>query len=645
MKGHWRSVLKIVLFVIIFLMLSCLLGKLFQPVWLRWNNYNTTRGFYEEPDNTIEALFIGSSVGVEGISPMRLYETRGLCTYNLCTEQQPMVATLHWLEEAYLHHPKTLKTVVFDVSSIRNEDKIPYARKAIDGLRLSPRKAEAVWEYAGKDLEETITYLSPLLAYHSRWESLGQADLDKFTYEPVNGTRGFNFIDTSRVKDHRQLGTEALRTLRLNTEAKPAELVQASVDYMDRIHAFCQEKGLKLVLIKTPVRSWNASLHMAVEALATRYGLEFYDFNFAPYYNDINCFMPFDAHDNTHFNYFGAMKLTDWLGDYLAEQCGTGDVRGKAGYEHMDAQYEQYRQTVLPGELKSATDPIDYLKLAAEAGRKVTLTAHYGATAAMTDGQIASLEEMGLAQLMQLKEGETYTAVLEKGALVSQKVSPAAAAEAADGSRPLKISVADADGRKAVDTAVFPTDTAATRETYGADTIALLQSGELSPVPGGLYESISLYQQRQQLMDALKDQPYTDVCSFLADHIQNEDSMIFIAVRNEASRGLTKKVRATLKGYGLTELSQIAFRDSYLGVIDGGTVVKEMRSQDALAYEMDAPSVQLKSAGFNTGEMASSLLIKGAEFSPDKRGLNIAVYDKKTGAVIAIAHFDTYLRK
>ena len=26
----------------------------YQPAWTSWNNYDTTRGFYEEPKNTIE---------------------------------------------------------------------------------------------------------------------------------------------------------------------------------------------------------------------------------------------------------------------------------------------------------------------------------------------------------------------------------------------------------------------------------------------------------------------------------------------------------------------------------------------------------------------------------------------------------------
>ena len=100
---------RVIAFATIALLLVTYLGKLFQPVWLDWNNYNTLHGFYEEPENTIETVFLGSSVMINGISPMVLYEDYGMCSYNLRTEQQPMLISYYWLEEAYKHHSQTMK--------------------------------------------------------------------------------------------------------------------------------------------------------------------------------------------------------------------------------------------------------------------------------------------------------------------------------------------------------------------------------------------------------------------------------------------------------------------------------------------------------------------------------------------------------
>lgn len=93
------------------------LNFLAQPVWLDWNNYDTVQGFYEEPEDTIEVIFLGTSSVVNSIMPMELYEDYGICAYNLGTEQQPIMASYYWLEEAYRKHSKTFKDINY--SSVR----------------------------------------------------------------------------------------------------------------------------------------------------------------------------------------------------------------------------------------------------------------------------------------------------------------------------------------------------------------------------------------------------------------------------------------------------------------------------------------------------------------------------------------------
>lgn len=57
-----KNIIKTVVFILIVIFSILSLNKLFQPKWLDWNNYYTVTGFYEEPDNTIETVFLGSSV-------------------------------------------------------------------------------------------------------------------------------------------------------------------------------------------------------------------------------------------------------------------------------------------------------------------------------------------------------------------------------------------------------------------------------------------------------------------------------------------------------------------------------------------------------------------------------------------------------
>ena len=107
-----QQILKMTTFIIIGALLISGISYFSQPAWKDWNNYDTVHGFYEEPENTIETVFLGASIVINGITPTELYEDYGICAYNLATEQQPVLASYYWLEEAERLHGDTLKTVV-----------------------------------------------------------------------------------------------------------------------------------------------------------------------------------------------------------------------------------------------------------------------------------------------------------------------------------------------------------------------------------------------------------------------------------------------------------------------------------------------------------------------------------------------------
>jgi len=193
MDTKHRNLLKMLIFALIFSILLVGMGRFFQPVWKDWNHYDTIHGFYEEPNNTIETIFLGASITANGIIPMELYKDYGICSYNLGTQEQPMLASYYWLLEAYRIHKEALKTVVLDVSMLRRSPHMAFYRKSIDAMHFSKIKYNAVKDYT-KDFNETISYLIPLFSYHNRWLSLNKTDFQKAGYRPESCVRGYNFV-------------------------------------------------------------------------------------------------------------------------------------------------------------------------------------------------------------------------------------------------------------------------------------------------------------------------------------------------------------------------------------------------------------------------------------------------------------------
>lgn len=419
MKLTPKIVLRVCVFGLITAVVLLLLNSFFKPEWTKWNNYYTTKGFYEEPEQTIETLFLGASVVQSSVSPMEMYEDHGIVSYNLGTEQQPALGSYYWLRETYDYHSETLKTVVFDVSALRSKSKDSFYHKCLDNMRFSKNKLEAAYEYKKKDIGDTVSFLVPLISYHGRWNSLEESDFTKYSWEADTGTRGYYHI-TSTYVNQEGLENVTVNSPILDENAEPAELLEDSLKYFYRMVDFCNEKGLKLVLIKTNTRIWDSALHNAVQQVADDCGLEFYDFNFDPLYSYDGFIHAFDSRgDGKHLNYYGAYKFSKWMGDYLVNECGATDVRDNPKYDFMKEQYKEYEARVLQHvDLSSARSLTEYLSIAFEGDNTVLLSVKENASGGMSDADKAFLREKGLVKLAELAVNDSYIAVVQNGEVV-----------------------------------------------------------------------------------------------------------------------------------------------------------------------------------------------------------------------------------
>ena len=132
-----------------------------------------------------------------------------------------------------------------------------------------------------------------------------------------------------------------------------------------------------------------------------------------------------------------------------------------------------------------------------------------------------------------------------------------------------------------------------------------------------------------------------DLLLFLKTYWNDENKIIFLSVKDEASSSLTDESRDSFSALGLQELSDLKFRDSYLAIIENGNVVYEVRDHGDQPIVLDFMNLHLESGGMASGNR-SSIQISGKEYSPSKRGINIVVYNKVTRLVVDTASFDTY---
>ena len=410
-----------ILFFLILLIAVIALGFFFQPVWSTWSHYDTTRGFYNEPNDTIEVIFIGASIVANGIIPTELYRDYGICAYNLGLEQQPMLASYYWTEEAYRLHGKSLKTVVLDTSVLRRTPNQSFYRKNIDGMRISTVKYKAIRDYT-ISFNEALSNLVPLFQFHDRWSSLTKTDFVKISSKPVDCLRGYN-LSTARYIDNNTYEKLSIPDYFISDSNSERELDESALYYLKKLISFCSEHSIDLILIKTPVVDyWSEEAHNAVQRISKQYGLSFLDFNYEPYIDEMGYNHATDSADGQHMNYYGAQKLTAYMGRYLVNHCNVTDVRNESQYDFMNEELSDYEKDILPQiEIKQITGLKELFSVVLSNPDFTTfIMAKDEAANALTDDTRKFLKENGFEMLSELTYRSSYYGIINSGFVVQE---------------------------------------------------------------------------------------------------------------------------------------------------------------------------------------------------------------------------------
>ena len=402
--------------------------KLLLPTWPDWNIDNTMKGIYREPGNRIQVLFVGMSGVVNGISPMKLYNDYGLCAYDMGSPQQPMLASYYWIREVERLHPKSLSTVVLDVSSVFDTHySYAFAEKSLAHMKLSPVKLEAV-RACDEEFEEFHfwDYIFPLTTYHSRWSQLTRTDFRSLT-EADNYfySRGQNI---SYVKAADNLAAENILvpsyqlTVEQEHDADDHQKAwdRTSLRYFNRIAEFCQEKHLNLVLISIPKLSTDRE-HDAMQYLADQYGVPFIDFNLPDIQEEIGLNFAFDYVDRLHPNFNGAEKISGYIGSFLKDHYEFRDVRDDRDYGYMKQQAAAYAEIADGAKLQFCEDLEEYLRIIDKDRYTVYLAAKNDAVSGLSDRDRELLASIGFTGLSDLSPSCSYAGIKDGSVIAADE--------------------------------------------------------------------------------------------------------------------------------------------------------------------------------------------------------------------------------
>ena len=304
-----------------------LLQRLTMPKYIEENEEGVLAAEYYDDAGGNDVLFIGDCEVYSNFSPVKLWQEYGITSVIRGTPQQLIWQSYAMLRDTLRY--ETPKAVVFNVYSMRYDksESEAYNRLALDGMRWSPVKAEAIRD-SMEEKETFASYVFPLLRFHSRWKELKGEDLKYlFRSERLSHNGYVMRVDTKPL--------EVLpEPIPLADYAYP----ERDWEFLEKIRKCCEEHQIQLILIKSPscYPHWFDQWDEQIAAYAKEHNLLYV--NFLAHGEETGIDYKTDTFDaGQHLNLSGAEKASVWFGRILKEQ-GMADHRGE---EEMALRWEK----------------------------------------------------------------------------------------------------------------------------------------------------------------------------------------------------------------------------------------------------------------------------------------------------------------
>lgn len=337
-----KKILKITAFVLALVLVLFALQRVLMPKYVSEAVDGRLIAEYYDSAMNHDVVFVGDCEVYENISPVKLWQDYGIASYVRGSPQQ-LIWHSYYLMEETLKYEKP-KAFVFNVLSMKygEPQSEAYNRLALDGMKWSGSKIDSI-NASMTEEEDFISYVFPLLRFHSRWSELKGED---FTYAfkkvPQLSINGYLMrIDVQ--------GTEKLFTGQPLTNYEFADVCW---EYLDKMRVLCEENGVELILMKAPTGTpdwhWYDEWDVQIKDYAKEHGLRYY--NFLENVDEIGIDFTTDTYDRGgHLNLSGAEKLSTYFGKILVEELELTGHHGEAEYEKvwtvLTQQYEQIRKT------------------------------------------------------------------------------------------------------------------------------------------------------------------------------------------------------------------------------------------------------------------------------------------------------------
>ena len=286
---------------LLFLSLSWVLGWLLMPQRKEygslWEQYR------QEPENSVDLLFFGSSIVYCDVAPPWIWEESGLRSWVMAGPEQTMALTYYYVREAL--KTQSPRLLVLEAGSLLFRRYQDYSRANVSAMPLSLNRLAAV--FRATERSEWKGLLFPLYNYHARWTEAEWAEMEEHLHPAPDMMAGYT-----------PLGRSIPQTPRINHDRVPKKETYADhLAWLERINSLCRKKGVQLLVYLAPSAARTPlEVTERIKADAEALGIRFLDLSDIA--TELGIDDDLDWYDPLHFNISGAEKFSRWWGRMLA---------------------------------------------------------------------------------------------------------------------------------------------------------------------------------------------------------------------------------------------------------------------------------------------------------------------------------------
>lgn len=297
---------------------------------------NQAIAMYYQPKDSVDVVMMGSSHIHCDIDTGLLWKNYGITAFDYSAAEQPLWITYHYLVEfCKYQNPKVVVLDLYSPAHRKEDYQYDFAKQNILGMRFSLNKLRMLAVSVEK--ERLNEYFPDFATYHDRF---GDLTVDDFIYPFTLKKELINYKGFTPY-----LGVQEQQEPEM-TQGFSGGLTMKSEEYLQRIIDYTKKNDIKLFLVVTPyiTTSEDELVYNRIREIANMNEIEFNSTNY--YYDEIGLDFKNDFYDESHLNYWGAYKFTNYLGKELKTRFELTDHRGDSKYDSWEINFREIAEYV-----------------------------------------------------------------------------------------------------------------------------------------------------------------------------------------------------------------------------------------------------------------------------------------------------------